>query len=70
MSPDPARDVHTSTTMDGLARAESAAECEMTRLQRLVRSALRQGFCLDDPWRHAFLRRQWIGGGQRELGYE
>jgi hypothetical protein len=46
------------TTMDnGNAPVVSAS------VSQLVRSAVLRGLCLDDPWRHAYLRNRWIGHG-------
>ena len=37
------------------------ATVEPGRARAIVLKAVLRGLCLDDPWRHAFLRNRWIG---------
>jgi hypothetical protein len=64
MASDPVRDVTVNATVNAYASTQSnSAETEFTRLKQLVRSVLQRGLCLDDPWRHAYLRQRWTGQG-------
>jgi hypothetical protein len=40
---------------------ERSAASEWAHLRQLIGSAVRGGVCIDDPWRHAYLRARWVG---------
>jgi hypothetical protein len=50
------------SSVTGVSRPECpGAEVDIASVNQLVRSAILSGLCLDDPWRHAYLRDRWIG---------
>jgi hypothetical protein len=61
MSPVSSRPADVSSAT-GVSRPEPpGAEVDVTNINQLVHSAILSGLCLDDPWRHAYLRDRWIG---------
>jgi hypothetical protein len=61
MSLEPAYDA-VSRNVDVLQPTEPIGlAVDQASLQQLVRSAVWRGGCLDDPWRHAYLRARWTG---------
>jgi hypothetical protein len=62
MPPVPARDAEVGDTAGGSPASETRdASVDLAGVKQLVRSAILRGLCLDDPWRHAYLRDRWIG---------
>jgi hypothetical protein len=61
MSPEPARDAVSSSVEIVPASELTGAALDLASLRQLVRSAVWRGGCLDDPWRHVYLRARWIG---------
>jgi hypothetical protein len=66
MTPDPAGtaawDATVLSASEVVPKLETiGAELEIASVKRIVRSAVWRGGCLDDPWRHAYLRARWIG---------
>jgi hypothetical protein len=61
MSPEPARDVVRTSVEVARPSDMIGAAVDLDCLRHLVRSAVWRGGCLDDPWRHAYLRDRWIG---------
>jgi hypothetical protein len=47
----------------GRSAETGSAEVDFTRVKQLVGWVIAQGLCLDDPWRHAYLRSRWTGHG-------
>ena len=48
-----------STAGEGVLRPQLHQSNGSPHTRRLVLSAVLHGLVLDDPWRHAYLRRRW-----------
>jgi hypothetical protein len=62
MTPDPVRDATGCTGAEVSAPADTrSTSVDFSSVKQLVRAAVLRGLCLDDPWRHAYLRDRWTG---------
>jgi hypothetical protein len=62
----PAADVNAPTATEqhaaqSLTCSPAQATVEPGQARAIVLKVVLRGLCLDDPWRHAFLRNRWIG---------
>jgi hypothetical protein len=61
MSPEPACDAAICSVEVAPQPVLPSAAVDLASLRQLVRATVWRGGCLDDPWRHAYLRARWFG---------